>query len=337
MLLKMKKSLKQSFQDFLKIQFNRSYKDESGQVLIIILLVLVVGVSIVLSLSARSITDVRTTTSTEQSNRAYFAAEAGIERALQQIKDGSISGSGNPIAGQSTDLGNGATYTGTIDSSGGVAKAFYFTAVKDTTIQANLRSTVTDDTTGLNGGRLNIYWHTVSSPAPSAGDTAALEITLLRKNSSTGAYSVDKYACDPIASRASVDGFSCAGSVSGTNPPTSCGTATLAGVSNSTINSFCFKTTIPVNASANERTLLMRIRPIIPPPVTSTSEGIAVEYTTNLGAIQTLPQQGYTITSTGVGKDGSNRKLVVFRSFPSLPTVFDFVLFNGSNNALQKP
>lgn len=320
----------------LNSQLSTSLTDQSGQILIIILLVLVVGVSIVLSLSARSITDLRTTTSTEQSNRAYFAAEAGIERALQQIKDGGITGSGNPISGQDTDLGSsGSQYSGTIDSSGGVAKAFYFTALKDTTLQVNLRTTVTDDTTGQNGGGVNIYWHTSTNPV--AGDTAALEITLLRKNKSSGNYSIDKFACDPISSRASVDGFNCAGSVSGTNPAVSCGTTTLAGVSNSSINSFCFKATIPLNSSANEQTLLMRIRPIIPPPFTSTSEGIAVEYTKPIGTIATLPQQGYTITSTGVGKDGSNRKLVVFRSFPSLPTVFDFVLYNGSSNALQKP
>lgn len=331
----MNNKIKIILQNFFKFQSRTVYHDQSGQVLIIILLVLVVGVSIILSLSARSITDVRTTTSTEQSNRAYFAAEAGIERALQQIKDGSVTGSTNPITGQATDLGNGAQYTGNISSSGSFAQAFYLTALKDNTVQVNLRSDITSDATGLMGGRIDIYWHTTSGPV--AADTAALEITFLRKNTSSGEYSVDKFGCDPItaAGRFPADGFSCAGSIAGNNPTASCGTATLAGVYNSSINSFCFKTTLPLNAT--ERTLLMRIRPIMPPPVTSASEGIAVEYTNSSGGILPLPQQGYSITSTGVGKDGSNRKLVVFRSYPSLPTIFDFVLYNGSNNALQKP
>lgn len=303
--------------------------DESGQILIIILLVLVVGVSIVLSLSARSITDVRTTTSTEQSNRAYFAAEAGIERALQQIKDNSaVSGS---ITGSGSGLGNGASYTGTITSTGGTAQAFYYSGLKDTTIQVNLRTDVLTDATGLNGGRLNVYWHTTNSPLTS--DTAALEITLLRKNTSTGAYSLDKYACDPFVSTRS-NGFNCSGSASSSFTISgNCLTTTLSGLSNTSITNFCNKVGLTINASANEKTLLARIRPIY------SGDGIAVEYANSTGTAPalTLPQQGYTISSTGIGPDGSNRKLVVFRSFPSLPTVFDFVLYNGSNNALQKP
>lgn len=306
-----------------------SLADESGQILIIILLVLVVGVSIVLSLSARSITDIRTTTSTEQSNRAYFAAEAGIERALQQIKDNAVTGN---IVGSGGNLGNNASYTGTIASTGGSAQAFYFSGLKDTTTQVNLRTTVTDDTTGLNGGRLNVYWHTTASPQTS--DTAALEVTLLRKNSATGSYSLDKYACDPFVATRS-NGFSCGGAASSSFTISgNCATPTLSGISNnSSITNFCNKVGITINASANEKTLLARIRPIY------AGDGIAVEYANSAGTAPALalPQQGYTITSTGVGTDGSNRKLVVFRSFPSLPTVFDFVLYNGSNNALQKP
>lgn len=309
----------------LKKTFN-SLRDESGQVLIIILLVMVVAVSIVLSLSARSLTDIRTTTSTEQSNRAYFAAEAGIERALQQIKDNSITSS---ISGGGVDLGNKASYTGTIASTGGTAQAFYFSGLQDNSIQVNLRTIVTSDDTGIQNGRLNVYWHTRTNPIDS--DTAALEVTLLRKNSS-GNYAVDKFACDPFnAGTRSSNGFNCGGAAAPlVFNSSNCSTTTLAGISNSSITNFCVKASFPVNST--EKTVLARIRPLY------SSDGIAVEYVDSTGAtVQVLPQQGYIIESTGVGPDGATRKLKVFRSFASLPTVFDFVLYNGSTNPLQKP
>src|SRR3989344_1324281 len=61
-------------------------KSSKGQILILFLLVLVVGVAIVLSVASRTITDIRTTTTSDESNRAYFAAEAGIEEALKRLE-----------------------------------------------------------------------------------------------------------------------------------------------------------------------------------------------------------------------------------------------------------
>ena len=59
---------------------NKNFKKQAGQILIIFLLILVVGLALVLSVASRSITDIRITTSTDESNRAYFAAEIKIRR-----------------------------------------------------------------------------------------------------------------------------------------------------------------------------------------------------------------------------------------------------------------
>lgn len=56
--------------------------NQSGQVVVALLLTILVGLSIGLVVTQRSITDVTTSTQTEQSSRAFSAAEAGIERAL---------------------------------------------------------------------------------------------------------------------------------------------------------------------------------------------------------------------------------------------------------------
>lgn len=54
-----------------------------GQILLILLLVMAVGLGVGISIIQRSVSDVSTASKTEQSTRAFSAAEAGIEKALQ--------------------------------------------------------------------------------------------------------------------------------------------------------------------------------------------------------------------------------------------------------------
>src|SRR5574338_1604790 len=60
--------------------------NQSGQVLVIFLLVLVIGLALVLSIASRTVTDIRQTTTSDESNRAYFAAESGIEDTLKNLQ-----------------------------------------------------------------------------------------------------------------------------------------------------------------------------------------------------------------------------------------------------------
>lgn len=69
-----------------------SIKSQSGQVIVILLLLMLVALSIGLAVTQRSVTDVTTSTQTEQSSRAFSAAEAGLEKALSgSITEGSFS------------------------------------------------------------------------------------------------------------------------------------------------------------------------------------------------------------------------------------------------------
>lgn len=63
---------------------NMKANENKGQVILILVLITVVGLIIGLSLISRSITDVRMASQVEQSNKAFSAAEAGIESALRQ-------------------------------------------------------------------------------------------------------------------------------------------------------------------------------------------------------------------------------------------------------------
>src|SRR5258708_9711539 len=63
-----------------KFKFSNS---QNGQIVVVLVLVMLVALTIGLAITLRSVSDVTTSTQTEQSSRAFSAAEAGIERAIQ--------------------------------------------------------------------------------------------------------------------------------------------------------------------------------------------------------------------------------------------------------------
>ncbi len=58
---------------------------KSGQIIILVLLVVVVALAIGLSVASRNIINLRTSTQTEQSQRAFNAAEGGVENILPNL------------------------------------------------------------------------------------------------------------------------------------------------------------------------------------------------------------------------------------------------------------
>src|SRR3989338_6979057 len=60
-------------------------KRKSGQILILILLIVVVALAVGLSVASRNITNLRTSTQAEHSQRALSAAEGGVEDVLSRL------------------------------------------------------------------------------------------------------------------------------------------------------------------------------------------------------------------------------------------------------------
>src|SRR3989344_1951173 len=79
-------------------------KSSKGQAVILYLLILIIGMTIVLTVASRVITDIRITTTTDESNRAYFAAEAGVEEALRRLQQSP--GAVGPFSLDFTNLNN---------------------------------------------------------------------------------------------------------------------------------------------------------------------------------------------------------------------------------------
>ncbi len=61
--------------------------NKSGQVLVLVLLVVVVSLAVGLSVASRNITNLKTATQSERSQRAFSAAEGGVEDVLSRLDD----------------------------------------------------------------------------------------------------------------------------------------------------------------------------------------------------------------------------------------------------------
>ncbi len=146
-----------------------------GQALIVILLVLAVALTVGLAIVSRTVTDIDTATTQEESSRALSIAEAGIEAAL--------SGSTNlPPGVVATDYKGRAISISESLAAGESATIFLTGHDSD--------GNITEGVGEYAGNSLDLCWGTVST-----GSKPAIEASLYYK--AAGAYKVTRYAFDP--------------------------------------------------------------------------------------------------------------------------------------------
>lgn len=186
--------------------------NSAGQILLISLLVLVVAMTIGLSLAARTINNLRVTTAQDSSQRAFAAAEAGLERALTQISSTTITG----------NLNNDSNYITTVNTRS--ANEFQINSgdflIKNDT--ADIWLSAYPDYSSPWTGTLNIYWGSSSDVCvgtPESNNTmSALEIVIISGTRASPV--INHYAFDPCGSRRTNNRFSSSssgGTVSGRN------------------------------------------------------------------------------------------------------------------------
>lgn len=329
---------------------------QSGQILVIFLLVLVVGLALVLSIASRTVTDVRQSTTSDESNRAYFAAESGVQNALKKITE---------TPGFSTDVTPGAAdvnFNGVNSSSAGVtvtsisvssSQIFEYPApvAKDDVSQVSLISNFNDEMTitgispsfAYNEG-LNIYFGTAVPVALS--DRPSVEVSLITKDGSTPpVWGIRKYTFNGETSNNAINHFCTAtqGTYNGFTNQDGASAKTYvyrAQVRFAVGNTDCPPIPGPPTGStpndnnpSGARPVLVRIRLLYnPSPIALAVQGINAAGT----GTRDLPSQGSKITSLGKTPSGVTRKLTATRLYPALPAIFDYVLFNGSSNPLTK-
>lgn len=146
--------------------------NQSGQMLLVVVLTMIVSLTVGLSLVSRTITNLKISRQNEESQRAFQAAEAGIEKALQSSSESA-----------KTSFSNNASYTTTIANQEGTELILSGGEIVDQ--DAGLDVWLSDYPSYANPkaySDLTVFWSTVNQESCSpSGDSAksALEVIVL--------------------------------------------------------------------------------------------------------------------------------------------------------------
>jgi hypothetical protein len=273
------------------------FQSQSGQALLIVVLAMVVALTVGLSVVSRSIVNLRNSQQEINSQKALFAAEAGVE---QSIKSGTSISGGNFSTSSTTYDTAISTISGALEFllngnnkvSQDDAMYIWLTPYSIDSTQLFLNA----NRWAPSGGSLDIYWGNSSTVC----NNAALEIAVVLGSREVPV--VKRYVYDPCSpgglDRASKNNFSQPTSIPGGHP--------ISGIK------LYSKVTIPITNG-----FLVRIVPLY-----------ADSYVGAFGTPQ-LPPQGAIITSTGKTDNNTvQRRLDVFQGYPELPAeLFPFNLF----------
>jgi Tfp pilus assembly protein PilX len=262
---------------------------QGGQILLIVILVVIVSSTIGLSLLSRSIISLRTSTEEAESQQALAAAEAGIERAIQnntptELSDTFVENSSNYLTGfvavqSSSFLVNGGNV---IPKDEGADVWIVSHDNNDNPVYSEAKSLQ----------NINLYWGSTSENCNTASIApAAIEVIVVSRSIASGATSSHRYAYD-----------SCSRGNNFTSSES--GVFDIAGAT--------FGNRTPENhlTQGVGEIVFMRVIPIYKDTVIGVS---ACDYGGN--NCTNLPIQGYIISSTGTSGDAS-RKLTVFKGYP---------------------
>ena len=281
-------------------------KNQSGQVILALILVMSVALAIGLSIVQKSLVDVSTATKVEESQRAFSAAEAGIEKAL------TLNGDTNPQHFDNNSQIKEISDTKLIPcipGSSGCAQVStdrqaaleYPPLAKEEIAQvwlADFTSTTNPPAAFFTKDTLDVYW---GDPATST-DKAALELSIIYYDGTS--YKIQKKFFDQIV-RTPANNFDTSANCSGT---------------------FQFTKKYQCKISLTglpSGLMLLRIRLLY----NSTSQPFAVQAPACSGVGCYLPSQARMLTSTGISGQ-TQRKVQVFQISKIVPPYFDFALFS---------
>lgn len=305
----------------LAAQMKRNIK-QKGQALLVILLVMAVILTIALSIASRSVTDISVSKQEDDASRAFSAAEAGVEQALNS---GTLQTSAN--------LSSGGTFNATVQdlvSSGtkeyvvpllvasGESVPIWF-ANHDTNngnalaCSANYPCSVAND--------LTLCWGSGTYSSDSLKPAVEISVFYTTSGNNWATTKIARAVYDPYNSRSGSNNFS---------TPVG-GGQTI----DSTVFSFCqnFKlsdlgVTARPNITDATGPQFMRVKLFY-----NTDRSYPVGIIVN-DANASLPPQGNDINSLGQSGDAA-RKIEVNRLFRDLPPVFDFGVYSGSGGLTQ--
>jgi len=293
--------------------------NEKGQALLFVVVALTVAMAIGMSVSTRTISSVRRSTSTDTSSRVYSAAEGGVEFFLNQpatvldaLSDGNTSGGADCPAG-----------TAAHETNVGGCVITYTSATGDN-ITSRATVTVAPFTFNNPTGAPNHYWFYVNSgevKEVNLGGTYSgnLQVCWSSQDASiTPDIYYQYYNSDGIQRKGILRNVSATNSAYEGTTAASLITAAVASPYPTLDFTNCATVSIPNN---NIRGI--RFKALYAPA----KVGVFV-------LSGTLPNQGYTISSVGELFENEAirtvKRLRVFRSFQYMPAIFDYAIYSDT-------
>lgn len=280
---------------------------QKGQALLIIVLVMVVALTTGLAVVGRSITNLRISNEEESSQRAFSAAEAGVEQALRTTNTGSII-SDQSI--QTTPLTQIKSVTVTAVGGNGVGKYLLHNGAlidKDDGVDvwfSNHNADGSPDFSTSKSGvtNLRVYWGTIDNCLGSV-KPAAIEVIVVTGSLSLVPVQTKRYVYDPCSRGNSF------------TTPTSGSYAVFPG------KTLAYKATIVAPPAQIDNLLLVRVIPLY------SSDYIGVSTCDDSNNCTDLALQGKIIESVGKS-DQTVRKIQVFQGYTKIPSeIFQYGAF----------
>ncbi len=266
--------------------------------LILVVLTMIVALTVGLSLAARTLVNLRLSKQNEESQRAFQAAEAGVE---QIIQSGSESSADN--------LANNSSYSTSVSYPLGTDFMLNGGELVDQDVGIDIWLSSYPDFSNATSGTLTIYWGTspnqvdCTKPVGGTGSTvkSAIEVVVLSGNLKLP--KMDKYFFEANG---------CSNRIQST--PSRLGVTSAVGAQPSFTNiTFINKANVDYSTTSG---IIARVIPIF------NASKIGIHSTAS------LPKQGTIVTSTGTSGQTA-RKVSYFASYPQIPLeIFPYTLIS---------
>ncbi len=282
-------------------------KTQGGQILLIVVLTMIVALTVGLSIAARIVTELKLSKQNEESQRAFQAAESGIQQTLERQVDiaprilenkASFSTTYEADLGPAIVMNNGQA----VDQASGAD-----VWLSDYSTESNLQF---NNPMGSGGPvAITLYWGSPSQTSCNTGDgdkiAPAIEVVVLSGS-----------VANPIIQRSVYEATGC-NLVPARITTATPGTVPVAADKPKVDGpQFQYKAPLKFNNIDLSNGLIMKVIPIFNSSIVGFS------------ANTPFPKQGSVITSTGASGD-TVRKVVYYQSFPQMPLeVFPYSLLS---------
>lgn len=290
---------------------------EQGQTILILLLVMAVALAIGLSVVQRSLTDISTASQVEESARAFTAAEAGIEKALQLESSTTV------------DFTRENQSKAEVEVSPPLPEPRqaleYPPLAREEIAHVWLANPNTASVSqGYTQKKLEIFWG--RSEITNTAEAPAIELTIVFKPAAAP-FQSKKYFFDPDGSRSASNGFE---SVSGR-----CGGGKTASTSLGGNRTFYCQKELDFSDLGNSMLVLLRARMFYstnlePFAVKPSVVGCGNEDDDEDNDSCSLPRQGKLYTSIGTA-GGTQRKIQVLKEEKVVLPLFDYAIFSAGD------